>query len=143
MEHVILSRFETSDHGTFGRCVVHGEPFFSGELPDRHNIANWSCINAGDYAVVWTWSPRFKRMMYLLRGTDPRVGIREHPANLMGDRAQGYLAQLNGCIALGHKLGWIDRQKALLVSAPAVRRFETLLERKPFRLSIVEAYSSG
>lgn len=74
--------------------------------------------------------------MYLLLGTDPRAGIREHPANLMGDETLGYRRQLNGCIALGEKLGWIDRQKALLVSAPAVRRFEAFMQWQPFTLEI-------
>jgi hypothetical protein len=31
----------------------------------------------------------------------------------------------------------MDGQKALLLSAPAVRRFESYMERKPFRLEIV------
>lgn len=75
--------------------------------------------------------------MYLLLGTDPRAGIRKHPANLMGDDTLGYRRQLNGCIALGERLGWIDRQKALLVSAPAVSRFERHMERKDFTLEIV------
>lgn len=75
--------------------------------------------------------------MYLLLGTDPRTGIRKHPANLMGDDSMGYRRQLNGCIALGERLGWIEKQKALLVSAPAVSRFERHMGRKDFTLEIV------
>ena len=74
--------------------------------------------------------------MYLLLGTDPRAGIRKHSANLMGDDTMGFRRQLNGCIALGEKLGHIDGQKALLVSAPAMRRFEDHMQRKPFLLEI-------
>lgn len=76
--------------------------------------------------------------MYLLIGTEPRAGIRKHSANLMGDDAMGYRRQLNGCIAFGEKLGWIDGQKALLLSSPAVRRFETHMGHRPFTLEIVQ-----
>lgn len=74
--------------------------------------------------------------MYLLLGTEPRAGIREHSANLMGNREMGFKAQLNGCIAFGERLGWIEGQKALLLSAPAVRRFEEHMGYKPFTLEI-------
>jgi hypothetical protein len=76
--------------------------------------------------------------MYLLLGTSPRAGIRIHSANLMGDDSMGYRRQLNGCIAFGERLGWIDGQKALLVSAPAVRRFEQYMGYQPFTLEIVQ-----
>lgn len=137
MNRVILERREEGDQGTFGVYVAPGGfHCFSGELPDRDNASNISRLPAGLYDVTWTWSPRFRRFMYLLLGTSPRAGIREHPANLMGDASKGYRAQLNGCIALGEKLGWIDRQKALLMSTPAVRRFESHMQRKPFVLEI-------
>jgi hypothetical protein len=57
----------------------------------------------------------------------------------MGDKLLGYRAQLNGCIALGERLGWLDGQKALLLSAPAVRRFEAHMGREPFKLEIANA----
>jgi hypothetical protein len=75
--------------------------------------------------------------MYLILGTDPRGGIRAHSANFMGDDTLGYKKQLNGCIALGEKLGWMDGQKALLLSTPAVRRFESYMGQKPFKLEII------
>ena len=71
-----------------------------------------------------------------LLGTEPRTGIRKHPANFMGDAALGLRSQLNGCIALGERLGWMDGQKALLLSAPAVRRFESHMSHRPFLLEI-------
>lgn len=136
-----LERHETGDEGTFGRIIApKGLILFTGELPWRGNAPSLSCLPAGTVSrVAWTWSPAFKRMMYLLLDTDPRVGIRQHPANLMGDRVMGYRSQLNGCIALAERLGWIEGQKALLLSAPAVRRFETAMERQPFNLEIVNA----
>lgn len=136
MSDLTLERVETSDHGTFGRVVVDGRVLFTGELPDRGNAPNISCVPAGTYGCEWTWSPAFKRFMYLLGPTPGRSGIRIHPANLCGDRACGLKAHLNGCIALGERLGTMDGQKALIVSAPAVRRLESAMERKSFILEI-------
>jgi hypothetical protein len=131
-----LQRTESGDQGTFGRLTAGPLSFYTGELPWLDNAANVSCIPAGQYECRWTFSPRFKRMMYVLLDTAPRAGIRVHGANLMGDKAKGYRAQLNGCIALGERLGWMDGQKALLLSAPAVRRFESFMGGKPFTLEI-------
>lgn len=54
----------------------------------------------------------------------------------MGDVALEKKCQLNGCVALGERLGWLEGQKALLLSAPAVRRLEMFFGRKPFTLEI-------
>lgn len=134
----LLERLESTDQGTFGRLTAPGVTLFTGELPDRDNAPNISCIPAGAYRCAWTFSPAFKRFMYLVIPVIGRSGIRIHSANYMGD-APPWRKQLNGCIALGEKLGWIDRQKAVLLSAPAVRRFETLTQHQPFDLEIRNA----
>lgn len=139
---VLLERHETGDQGTFGRIIAPGGFWlYSGELPWLDNASDISCIlPAPDstlvYNVVWTFSAHFRREMYLVSGTDGRAGIREHSANFMGDARKGFKKQLNGCIALGEKLGVMDGQKALLLSAPAVRRFEAYMEHKPFKLEV-------
>lgn len=138
MNNVILTRLDQGDQGTFGRLVTPGGlGLYTGELPWRDNRANASCILPSVYNVIWTFSDHFRRWMYLILGTDPRAGIRAHSANFMGDDTMGYKKQLNGCIALGEKLGWMDGQKALLLSVPAVRRFEEHMERQPFKLEII------
>lgn len=138
-KRVTIKRFDSSDHGTFGVLSVLGFSWFTGELPNRDNASNISCIPEGVYFGKWTYSPRFKRMMYLLETIPNRGGIRIHAANLMGDDTKGFKRQLNGCIALGEKIGKIDDQKALLLSKPAVRQFETLMNQEPFQLEIVNA----
>lgn len=136
LRRIVMVRRDYGDQGTFGRLQIPGLEFFTGELPWRDNAPNVSCLPTGVYKAVWNFSPRFKRFLYLLLGTSPRAGIRAHPANLMGDKARGFYSQLNGCIAFGERLGWMEGQKALLLSAPAVRRFETYMDRKPFELEI-------
>jgi len=136
---VRLQRLESSDEGTFGVIKINKLILFTGELPRRENRSNISCIPAGIYKCRWTYSNRFKRKMFLVDGVPDRAGIRIHAANLMGDVTLGYKAQLNGCIALGEKLGSIDGQKAVLLSVPAIRKFEKLMGGKPFELEITYA----
>jgi hypothetical protein len=74
--------------------------------------------------------------MYLVENVSGRSGIRFHSANFMGNTSEGKKSQLNGCIALGEKLGTINGQQALLISAPAIRRFEDLMDGEEFMLTI-------
>lgn len=136
-----LTRLETSDQGTFGRFVSGGLGLFSGELPDHANAPDVSCIPVGTYQCIFTPSPAFGRRLYLVAGDHRRSGIRIHPANLEGDNPP-WLKQLNGCIALGERLGWMGKQKAILLSAPAVRRLEEHFAGKPFTLEIVNGRTS-
>lgn len=136
---VLLTRNESSDQGTFGRISVGDLALFTGELPWRDNQANVSCIPTGVFECVWTWSARFKRYMYEVKipgRVGIRLGVRVHSANYCGDSSKNYKCQLHGCIALGEKIGWMDKQKALLVSRPAVSKFENFMEQKPFELEI-------
>lgn len=138
MDRIILERLETSDQGTFGRIQIGNETFITGELPDRSNQSNISCIPVGTYHCKWTMSAHFKREMYLVDEVPNRAGIRIHAANFMGDKSMRFRCQLNGCIALGERLAELAGQKALVVSAPAIRRFEELMNRKPFILEIID-----
>lgn len=140
MQRIILHRFETSDQGTFGRIRIGEELFYTAELPWRDNQRNISCIPAGVYSCKLTMSSRFYKLLYLVLGVNMRDGIRIHSANLAGDVSLGWKAQLNGCIALGEKLGKIGNQKAVLLSQPAVRKFEKLMNGQPFILEIVNDY---
>ncbi len=133
---VTLIRLESSDQGTFGKIITSGLTLFTGELPWRENKSNVSCIPAGRYKCSWTYSPRFRRHMYLVHPVVDRTGIRKHSANLMGSVDKGFKAQLNGCISLGEKLGWIENQKAVLLSVTAMRRFESHMKREPFELEV-------
>ena len=131
-----ITRIESTDHGTFGIFTLPNFSCFSGELSDRGNLPNISCIPKGVYKCLWTYSERFKRMMYLITSIPNRGGIRIHPANLMGDKSKGLKCQLNGCISLGFRLGKSEGQKALFLSRPAIRQLETKLNGQSFLLEI-------
>lgn len=135
---IILERREFSDEGTFGRLVLGSQSYFTGELPWRENRADISCIPLGIYEWIYTYSPRFRRNLYLATRVDGgRFGVRIHPANFMGDLSKGYKCQLNGCVALGERIGIISNQKGLLLSSPAVGSFERLMNYKPFVMEII------
>lgn len=132
----ILIRTESSNEGTFGQLLLDGWSCFTGELPWRDNARSISCIPPGEYRCLFTFSPRFRRQMYLVGPVTGRSGIRIHPANFMGDRSLGFKWQLNGCISLGQRLGRLAGQKALLISRPAVRQFEQHAEGQVFTLEV-------
>ena len=136
--YAYLARTDISDQGSFGRIYFGDDELFTGELPDRDNAPNISCIPCGLYLVQWTFSPAFKRMMYLVTDVDGRSGIRIHSANYMGDRSKGLKCHLYGCIAMGRNLGMIKGQKAILSSRPAIRAFEEWGAGEPFELEIVQ-----
>ena len=134
-----LRRIQKSDAGTFGVLSVGTFQSYSGECPWRDNASGLSCIPPGVYKVAWAPSPRLKRNTYRLIDVPERSGVLIHSANYMGDRTIGLKCQLLGCIALGEKRGTMDGQKALLLSFPAVRRFEQYLDGQPFELEVADA----
>lgn len=140
MKTVTLVRFESSDQGTFGRVYVEGHSFYTLELPWRDNRNDFSCIPAGTYECRMTRSPRFKKDLYEIFGVKGRFAIRIHSANLAGDTKKGFKSQLNGCIALGEKIGTLEKQKAIFVSKPAVSSFEKLMNHEPFILEVTYGF---
>lgn len=132
MERLVLERLENGDQGTFGRLLgdtVGRSVLYTIERPWLDNQPNISCIPVGSYDCAWCWSRKLLRWTYLLADVPDRAGIRIHSANLS--------SQLNGCIAVGERRGWLDGRKAVLLSAPAVSSLATSLDYKPFRLEII------
>lgn len=140
MRRITLTRLESSDHGTFGTIQVPDDEwlhyFYAGELPWRDNRSSVSCIPTGLYKVDRVDWLKHNKKVFMVLNVPGRGGILIHSANYMGDSLKGFKTQLQGCIALGERLGVMEGQKALLLSAPAIRRFEALLDGKPFELEI-------
>jgi hypothetical protein len=135
MKTAFLTRIRTSREGTFGKLAVDNLAFFTGELPWRNNRLDDSCIPEGRYLCSWTFSRHFNKNLYLLDEVSGRSGIRIHSANFMGDSP--LKKQLNGCIALGDRLGEMDGQQCLLLSFPAVQRFEKYMNKENFQLEVM------
>lgn len=117
MRTATISRYPSEDDGTFGRYKSDsGFECESGELPDRANHADLSCVTMGRYLCKKLWSELHKRKVYHLTekmGEDGKWGpldggrtnIEFHSANLFGDIHKGYASQLRGCITLGRSIG--------------------------------------
>jgi hypothetical protein len=90
---VILKRDYKGTDCTLGK-LYFGEDFVETlELPWKDNEPRVSCIPEGIYEVERTYSPSFKRKLWLVKNVPNRSGIRIHSAN--------YVSQLLGCIAPG------------------------------------------
>lgn len=101
------------------------------ELPWRDNQKNISSIPKGTYDVIYSFSPKFMKYTYEILGVPNRSGIRIHSAN--------FVSQLNGCVALGNALQDInsDGQLDVINSRITISAFETLMNKKPFKLNII------
>lgn len=133
---VKLIRLETSDAGTFGTIDCKGVSFVSGELPWRNNEKEKSCVPEGSYEAVWCFSPRFQRYTYLLKAVPGRDAIRIHAASFMGDRSLSLRSHLDGCIAIGDGVKFMDRQQFLVNSASSTRTFDNRMGGESFTLEI-------
>ena len=139
MVKVSLLRQLGDDQGTPGAILVPGTaPFHALELPWRDNLQRRSCIPEGDYTCQIVRSPRFGRV-YHVTGVPGRSAVLIHSGNFAGNIDLGFKSHVEGCILLGEKVGTLDKQRAVLVSRPAVTRFMRALEEKPFTLEIRHA----
>ena len=131
-----LVRFATSDEGTRGYIRVGGTEFKIMELPWRDNRRSVSCIPEGVYPCVWGSSPRFGLCYHVLE-VPGRSHILFHHGNYAGDVSKGFRSDSNGCILVGYKHGKLNGQRVTLASKPARAFFESLLNEKPFNLTVV------
>jgi hypothetical protein len=137
MKTAVIVRNPDNDQGTLGSVYINFKRFcFSIELPDRNNISKYSRIPAGTYKCVWHKSPKFG-WCYLLLGVPGRSFILIHPANWAGDSKKGFRCNLHGCIGLGMRRGRLSGQQAVLASRLAVNKFNCVMGKQPFMLTIV------
>lgn len=130
-----LLRTETSDHGTFGVLSIDDWWCYTLEPPWRDNKPQISCIPKGEYQVQPWNSPRFPQTYNVMRVPD-RTAILTHQGNLAGDKDKGFLRHSLGCILVGKKQGWLGKQKAVLLSAVAMRELREMVGRSKFYLDI-------
>ena len=128
MRIATLERMESTEAYTLGRLVADGLSVHTLEPPWRDNARGVSCIPPGRYDCERRKSPRFGWAYWLL-ATDPRQFILIHPGNVA--------CHTRGCILPGQRLGWLDGQRAVLLSRAAVRAIEAWFAYEPFTLEIV------
>lgn len=136
MTRVFIDRLESTEYGTFGRLTVDKMQFQTGELQWLENVSDKSCIPAGIYECSWNYSPKLQRFAYHVEDVPNRTGILIHVANLMGRKDLDYKSDVEGCIGLGLKIGFLYGQRALQLSAKAIESFEFYMAHEPFILEI-------
>lgn len=140
MPRIVLERFSTGKHGTFGRTVGLGSLHFTAELPWKGNKPNISCIPLGIYPCAVVHSAKFGPV-YQVRDVPGRSHILIHAGNYAGDVARGFRTHSHGCILPGMHWGWLGDQRAVLASRTAVSEWMRCLNGKPFILEVKEKYA--
>ncbi|MCG8635430.1 MAG: DUF5675 family protein [Desulfobacterales bacterium] len=137
---IYLTRLCRSDQGTEGRLSIPALNFSCPclELPWRDNKPNISCIPPGTYPLAWRESRRWKA--FHIQNVPGRSFILIHSGNFAGDVAMGWKTHVHGCVLLGTKFGRLKGQRAILVSRPMVRRFNTVLRGRKARITIKEQW---
>lgn len=141
MYSVLLLRHSTSDEGTFGTFEVFDEEgtslltLYSGELPWRDNAVGKSCIPAKEYFVT-PYSSRKYPNHFLVNDVPGRSAILIHQGNWCGDKAKGFLSNVQGCILVGKSYGVAKKQKAVLNSLLALDMLRAIIGRNEFILRI-------
>ena len=116
---ITLHRFLSARSGTFGDIEVNGHRFFSVEKPWVGNTPFVSCIPAGRYAMALGKYHRGGYQAFELLGVPGRSDIKIHIGNTPND--------VSGCIAIGGKLGFIDKELAVLNSRKVFEKFMMLM----------------
>ncbi len=135
-----LIRERTSDQGTEGVLYFEGHTCYTLELPWKQNLLNLSCIPAREYKLIWCYSHKYRRGMYLISGVFSRTGIRIHSGNVAGDREKGFRTHSLGCPVLGKYRGVLYGQRAVLYSRPTVRLFERVMNKQEGKIIIKNAW---
>lgn len=128
---ITLERFAYSPMGTFGRLTLpHDFECFTVELPWQDNRAGESCIPEGRYPLRLRTSPVVQRSSggefsvgWEVAEVPGRTFVMVHPGNTTAD--------LQGCIAPGEGLGWIEGRWAVTKSRDTFRALMAALAASP------------
>ena len=127
---VLLKRDYKGKDCTLGK-MYFGDNFVETlELPWKNNTTQISCIPDGEYEVEKTYSPSFRKNLWLIKNVPHRSGIRIHSAN--------YVSELLGCIAPG--LSRYDLNKDGIIDMKDSKKAMNLLEEElpdKFKLKII------
>lgn len=111
-----IVRFCDSEMGTFGRLYMPEFSCFTVERPWISNEPFISCIPVGTYDLVPSRYHRGGYDTYEIADVPGRSRILIHKGNTM--------AHVQGCVAIGMLLGFVDGLWAVLHSAQAFRAFK-------------------
>lgn len=124
--HVTIDRFADTPMGTFGRLTMEGFACYTVERPWAGNAPEISCIPDGTYPLRLRESPIVHRASggefskgWEICDVPGRSLIMIHPAN--------EYRELQGCLAPGRALGWVNGVWAVTSSRDAFGELMRLL----------------
>lgn len=132
METGLLDRDEVRSDVIRGTLTIADKTFQILERPWKDNLANESCIPAGEYMAEFlaeTTSGKFKNV-YELQSVPGRTDILIHNGNVV--------EHTHGCLIIGLSRGDLDGKPAVLDSQIALTVLVDTLGRNPFLLKISE-----
>jgi len=133
---MILTRFTSTDYGTFGKLIVDGKTFYTVEKPWINNQPEISCIPSGEYTLDPHTSEKYGDVLCMVNNeigvthfdspTSKRFACLIHVAN--------YEKDVLGCIGLG------DRFMGHMVtnSRKAIKEFYDIANPKGFHSLIIK-----
>ena len=131
MMNVILQRI--SDDGSITKGTLTAGVFSCDtlELPWRGNATNLSCIPAGTYNCLWEYQNDLTEYHYQLQAVLGRTGVFIHQGNEEKDT--------EGCVLVGDSYNGDE----ILNSLVTLIKFEDLMNKQPFTLTIVNGSAIG
>lgn len=123
-----LTPLAQSDNGTLGVWITDRPLFATLELPWKDNQTGISCVPAGTYHVVKTFSNHFQRDVFILQNVPDRDAIEIHVGNTVKD--------IRGCIVVGMEYSMSDY--AIVSSGIALDKLMSIMPAE-FDLTIKDA----
>ncbi len=132
---LILKRVDHREWATYGVLIgPKGPVIVTLERPQLDGFGKMSCIKAGVYKTVRTYSPKFKMETFEVTGVAGRSRILFHSGNTADDS--------EGCILTGTSfdpVGSADAKVGILGSKVAFNELMTLLKTtKEFSLTVAD-----
>ena len=132
---LVLYRLAAREDATLGMLVIDDLPFCATlEEPWKENRRRVSCIPAGTYDVDWSFSPKFGKVLPILREVKGRKYIRIHTGNHTG--------HISGCLLVGEKHELVRGIPWVMSSRATFERFSVAVKRQAFTLKIKWACDS-
>lgn len=141
MLQAVLTRLDTSSHGTFGTLRIYSDDggvlfeCFTGEPPWKDNQQRMSCIPTGVYKCYRYRSRRYSKA-YSVSKVPGRSAILIHIGNFCGDTTKGLKTNSEGCILVGMSLGTLQGQKSVLNSTIALTKLIDLVGERGFTMEV-------
>lgn len=142
-----LARFEYTPTSTVGALYDEKAKFICYSLEDacrQKKIQDQTAIPSGRYALDYTHSGRFNKMLPLLIDVPYFFAIRLHGGNQITDTAGCPLLGLNKAFTVsGGTVTWYIRDSQLAMNE-MIPKYEAIINSKqPFSLTILGGYSAS